>query len=294
VQANFAPCHRVILTGWRQQRQLALHEDFSIRLYLLEKIANLRWHDPRNASGTGNKGMAMTSDLMEMRQAARKSAKAANAQLYTPPGKTREKSRIAFLGGEIGRLLRQLDIAHAVIARHEERIEQLEALATTDELTGIANRRGFYNTFSVELARCERGLSSGGLIVMIDLDNFKSINDMHGHAAGDACLRLVAQTLADEIRPTDSAARLGGDEFVLLLAGADRNGAAARVQTIAWQLNHLSLVWEGKEISIGASIGMRDYATGATAESVLGAADLAMYATKKHQGGGKAAAAAHA
>lgn len=181
-------------------------------------------------------------------------------------------------------LLRQaeksLQAAQERIAAQEIRIRQLETLATTDELTGLANRRGFFDGFHKELDRARRGMSEGGLLILIDLDNFKAINDTYGHQAGDAALKLVAATLGAYIRVMDTAARLGGDEFVLLLANTDRNKAAARARDLVRKLNALSLVWMGVEIPVRASLGLREYKGGDTAERIFGDADTAMYENK--------------
>lgn len=173
-----------------------------------------------------------------------------------------------------------LDEAHRQLGTQRTRIEHLEAIATTDELTGIVNRRGFVEAFDRELDRTTRGLTKGGLLLMIDLDNFKLINDTYGHAAGDAALRLVAETLKGTIRRMDLAGRLGGDEFVLLFSNADVMAAVDRAQQLAMRLNSLSLRWKGEKIAVRASIGMRAYAAGDTVDGVLHGADSSMYAVK--------------
>ena len=184
-------------------------------------------------------------------------------------------------------LLRQanemIERAEEKLQKQEKRIGDLESLATTDELTGLQNRRGFYQTFIRELDRCERGQSKGGLLVLIDLDNFKHINDTYGHLAGDAALRLVARTLNDAIRLMDVTARLGGDEFVLLLSNTTKEEAAARGQELIRQLNNLSLAWYGNEIPVRASIGFRSYSEGDVAETVFNEADTELYANKRQR-----------
>jgi len=173
-----------------------------------------------------------------------------------------------------------LEEANRQISLQHGRIQHLEALATTDELTGLTNRRGFVDAFERELDRTTRGLTKGGLLLMIDLDNFKNINDAHGHAAGDAALRLVAETLHGAIRRMDLAGRLGGDEFVLLFSNADVMAAVDRAQHLAIRLNSLILRWKGERIPVRASIGMRPYAGGDSAEGVMQGADASMYAVK--------------
>lgn len=173
-----------------------------------------------------------------------------------------------------------LEDAHKHLANQRGRIELLESVATTDELTGLTNRRGFVEAFDRELDRTTRGLTKGGLLLMIDLDNFKLINDTYGHACGDAALRLVSETLKGTIRRMDVAGRLGGDEFVLLFSNADVMAAVDRAQQLAMRLNTLVLRWKGEKIDIRASIGMRAYAGGDTVDGVLHGADSSMYAVK--------------
>ena len=174
-----------------------------------------------------------------------------------------------------------LDEAETKIREQDTRIAFLEELATTDELTGLKNRRGFLDSFMRELDRCNRALSCGGLLVLIDLDNFKSVNDTYGHLAGDACLRLVGRTLDSEIRQMDVAARLGGDEFVLLLSNTTKAQAAKRAQELAWRLNNLSVAWYGEEIPVQASLGLRDYGANDTVKEIFNDADMKLYANKQ-------------
>ena len=172
---------------------------------------------------------------------------------------------------------------HAVkheLIQSQNRVHSLERIATTDELTGLVNRRGFMDAFEKEMDRTNRGQTNGGLLIMVDMDNFKSINDTYGHAAGDAALCLTAQTLSAHIRKMDVAARLGGDEFVLLFSNADRIGAVDRAQKLARKLNSLTLKWNGNRIPVRASLGIQDYAKGDSIETVFSKADSLMYQAK--------------
>lgn len=164
------------------------------------------------------------------------------------------------------------------LEQQKQRIALLEELATSDELTGLKNRRGFYDGFLREVECCERGISQGGLLVLIDLDHFKKVNDTYGHAAGDAVLKLVGRTLRNEIRKMDVAARMGGDEFILLMSNTTQ--AEARAQLIGWQLNNLSLAWYGDVIPVQASVGVRAFGAGELVETVLSDADSALYKMK--------------
>ncbi len=183
-----------------------------------------------------------------------------------------------------------IEHAEDVIFNQEKRIRELEKVATTDELTGMLNRRGFYDAFTGDIERCNRGLIKGGLLVLIDLDNFKNINDTYGHLAGDAALRLVGRTLKNEVRAMDAAARLGGDEFVLLLSHTTKGDAASRAQNIGWKLNNLSLAWYGEEIPVRASLGLKGFGPGDTAEIIFNAADEGLYEQKEIRKSGKASA----
>jgi diguanylate cyclase (GGDEF)-like protein len=101
-------------------------------------------------------------------------------------------------------------------ANHAEQRRALNELSRTDSLTECLNRRGFEEQFAIELARCRRDGGHLGLI-LLDLDDFKAVNDSHGHSAGDELLQWVVWTMRDVLRPVDAVGRLGGDEFGVLL-----------------------------------------------------------------------------
>lgn len=176
-----------------------------------------------------------------------------------------------------------LNDAEAKLQQQKSRISRLEELATTDELTGLANRRGFMTYFQKELDKTNRGLNRGGLLIMIDLDSFKSINDTYGHNAGDEALKLVSRHLIRAIRTMDVAARLGGDEFVLLLSHADKQCAYERAQSLALKLNSLILHFQGHAIPVRASIGVKSYTLGDDMRAVLDSADRTMYRAKSQR-----------
>jgi diguanylate cyclase (GGDEF)-like protein len=179
--------------------------------------------------------------------------------------------------------LNKLAFAHIRLQEQQARITLLEQLVYRDDLTGLLNKRAFDDVVNREFDRCRRGHSQGGLLVMIDLDNFKNINDTYGHGAGDACLKAVGRALLAGIRSMDAAARLGGDEFALLLSNADKSEAVNRIQEMAWQLNHLTFSWDGVDIPIRASVGVREFHGDENPADVLHAADASLYACKTHQ-----------
>ncbi|HET6807052.1 MAG TPA: GGDEF domain-containing protein [Frateuria sp.] len=162
----------------------------------------------------------------------------------------------------------------------EEQIGHAEHASRHDALTGLPNRRVFVHRLEHALRRARE---SGGRIAMlvIDLDDFKRINDTLGHAAGDVLLHFVAQRLQQAIRAGDTLARLGGDEFAAILPEvADRAAAEARAERLARAFD-ASTEFQGLRLSIGASIGLALYPDDGQDETRLyAAADRAMYASK--------------
>lgn len=197
-------------------------------------------------------------------------------------------------------LTQQLAEAQATIAEQRERIAHLESLTMTDELTGLLNRRGFYDHFRRELAAARRhgvpggvpggvpeGISGGapagtggGVVVMIDLDGFKGINDTHGHLAGDSYLRQVARLIAGAVRREDVVARIGGDEFAILLTGMDADAGAARARQLLELAAGWHLHWNGVELPIRFSQGIQAFGAGDQEDEVMRKADAHMYGNK--------------
>ncbi|MBN1614865.1 MAG: GGDEF domain-containing protein, partial [Deltaproteobacteria bacterium] len=162
---------------------------------------------------------------------------------------------------------------------------ELLRLATTDALTGIANRRSFDAYFERERKRMLREKTTLSLI-MCDIDFFKKYNDLYGHQAGDSCLRDVAQTLQGcAVRPGDFAARYGGEEFVVVLPGTPAEGAHHIAEQIRTAVRKLAIRHAASEIdsfvtlSLGVAQGSASQET--TAQAVLEAADAALYEAKR-------------
>jgi diguanylate cyclase (GGDEF)-like protein/PAS domain S-box-containing protein len=162
--------------------------------------------------------------------------------------------------------------------RYEER---LRYLADHDQLTELFNRRRFDQELKRELARAGR-YASHGAVLSIDIDNFKSINDAAGHAAGDVVLSEVAHVLREHVRPTDVVARLGGDEFAVLLTAVEPREARKVAEHLLGEIHGRRVMYGGKSFRITASIGVGAFESDdATAAEVLVNADLAMYAAKR-------------
>ena len=157
--------------------------------------------------------------------------------------------------------------------------ERLSWSATHDPLTDLVNRR----EFEARLADWLKARPAGQLasILVIDLDRFKAVNDLGGHAAGDRMLKEVAAIMQDAVRQGDTVARLGGDEFGILLMGCPTGFAAVVAEKILTQVRNHALVWNGESLSVGASIGALDIgANYLDVASVIAAADRACYAAK--------------
>ena len=167
----------------------------------------------------------------------------------------------------------------AINRRLAELLGDAERLARTDALTGLANARAFVERLRQELARAQRG-DTPLCLAYVDVDNFKRVNDAHGHAAGDELLRTVAQAIRETVRAGDVAARLGGDEFAVLFVGAREGAVGSAAQRLLARLTRIGELYPGLEL--GASIGMALYATAAaTAEEMIREADAAMYEAKR-------------
>lgn len=157
----------------------------------------------------------------------------------------------------------------------------LETQSIKDPLTGLYNRRFMDETLERELARSRRTHSCVS-IIMLDLDNFKSLNDMYGHAAGDTVLRAVAALLLRTLRANDIVCRFGGEELIVILPDCTLEGAASQAETIRASLETLSLLEVGQSLRVTASIGVASTdLCGYDGSFLLKAADSALYAAKR-------------
>lgn len=164
---------------------------------------------------------------------------------------------------------------------HELKAEKarVEALARTDFLTGLDNRRAFYEQGERVLRELGAGARQAAA-VMFDIDRFKAINDRHGHAGGDVAIRALAQLIGAQRREGDLAARLGGEEFVLLLADASPDAAFALAERIRAATEGLAVEHEGRRIAITTSVGVAAWTPGDSLDGWLARADAALYRAK--------------
>ena len=171
----------------------------------------------------------------------------------------------------------------------EGELRRLSSEVSTDQLTQIANRRGLLQAFDIECARLQRaegdvpdedkpaGLSIG----LLDIDNFKRLNDELGHSAGDEALKALAATVSKTLRPTDMVARYGGEEFVVLLPDTPVDEGQLILTRLQRSLTGGLFMHENKQIFVTFSAGVTAYCPGERIEDALQRADLALYQAKR-------------
>lgn len=278
----------------RQQERLLRRVAESLPVAILQLaadrsvvFANERY-DALLGCAEGDRLTALVTALRETDRAALEAALVAaldtgdDAELevpLSPPGT--EDPRICTVGivglgdreGAPGALLSLTDVTLQVRAR-----EELVLRATTDPLTGAANRASTLTALERALAASSDTFTA---VVFVDLDRFKPINDTYGHAAGDELLRLTAQRLAQLVRPDDVVGRLGGDEFLLVSSGhAGQATAEALGRRVRDALNGPAVLSRGT-VELRASIGVACGRAGWDADALVREADQAMYRSKQ-------------
>lgn len=158
---------------------------------------------------------------------------------------------------------------------------QLQRMARTDALTGVASRGSFQQALEQSIREAER--SQGHLVLVImDVDHFKAVNDRWGHDAGDHALRYLCNNLGQRLRVTDSLGRLGGEEFGLLLRSTDRAGAEPLVESLRVQLCSKPMAYGTQQIPLSATFGLAEWPSdGRTAEQLYRCADRRLYRGKE-------------
>jgi diguanylate cyclase (GGDEF)-like protein len=198
------------------------------------------------------------------------------------PAKTRSHSTATLLTAEVARLSAELEQSRA-------RIADLEARIDIDPLTGLTNRRGFERELKRAVAYVKR-YGTSAAVIFLDLDEFKPVNDRHGHGAGDAILKAVAAALVRHVRASDVVARIGGDEFVTLLWNLTGPAAEAKAAALEQAVYSTPVRWGASSVVVGASAGVALIGALDTPAELLARADAAMYARKRERTGRSASA----
>ncbi len=154
--------------------------------------------------------------------------------------------------------------------------------ALYDPLTGVHNRRCFQDRLAAETAAVQR--HGGALsLLMIDIDHFKRVNDGHGHLAGDAVLKRVAQGLQQQLRREDTLARFGGEEFVVIARSTTLEGAELLAERLRCWVEDEICLFDGQELRVTISVGVAQMAPASSGEQLVEAADAGLYRAK-HRG----------
>ncbi len=174
----------------------------------------------------------------------------------------------------------EIERLRAEVEALRRRAEAAEAAADHDVLTPALNRRGFVAAMKSAMAFCQRH-EVPAVLLYLDLDGFKGVNDRLGHAAGDAALVHVAEMMRANLRESDAVGRLGGDEFGLLMLNAGLEEGREKARRLAAALEETPFEWDGQSAGLGGSFGVRAFAAHADPEVWLAEADAAMWVRKK-------------
>jgi diguanylate cyclase len=166
------------------------------------------------------------------------------------------------------------------VQKLESELRRLSDEVSTDVLTQVANRRGLAQVFEAERARIDRGGPTFA-VGLIDIDNFKKLNDTLGHAAGDVALKSLAARVKEWLRPVDHIARFGGEEFVVMLTATPVAEAQQVLTRLQRQLSASLFMHDGREVFVTFSAGVTDYRPGEALELALERADEALYEAKR-------------
>jgi diguanylate cyclase (GGDEF)-like protein len=205
------------------------------------------------------------------------SARVRSGDFAARTGMEASREELSELGSALDRMAEQLQRRDA---RLSEALEKLRTLAVTDALTGLYNRRYFWEALKRELIAARRKPSVFS-VILVDLDHFKRVNDAYGHDAGDRVLQATANLLRGHIRGSDIAVRYGGEEFALLLPGTGAAVAEERAEQLRRELEALEIACNGGRIRITLSAGVAESGPSATNErEIMKRVDEALYAAK--------------
>ncbi len=177
---------------------------------------------------------------------------------------------------------REIDRLKAELAAARMQITELEARADIDPLLDILNRRGFERELARSLAYVKR-YGTDAVLLYIDLDDFKAVNDNHGHAAGDELLKAVTAALMSQVRASDVLGRLGGDEFAAVLWNMSVTHAASKARALEEIVAGAAVMRGAAKLAVGASTGLVALSPLDTPAQAIDAADRAMYVRKREK-----------
>ncbi len=181
---------------------------------------------------------------------------------------------------ELGSLRAEVEAAHEHIARLQHELDETSELVRHDPLTGVLNRKGLDEALDRELARARRS-GANLCVAMLDIDNFKALNDTYGHKTGDAALRHLSQVVAETLRPQDVVSRYGGEEFLILLPETDVKNGATTLERLQRELTKRFFLTDNRRLLITFSAGITLMRPDEDPYAAIDRADKAMYAAKR-------------
>ncbi|MEX0759546.1 MAG: GGDEF domain-containing protein [Tistlia sp.] len=184
----------------------------------------------------------------------------------------------------LGQLMSEVHRLREELEQAKKRVGFLEELSDQDPLVPVVNRRAFVRELSRFMAYSER-YGVPGSVLYFDVDGMKRVNDLHGHAVGDAVLKHVAEVLLRNLRSSDVVGRLGGDEFGVILMQAPIEYGEQKGAELAQAIMETPLDHRGSMIEIGISVGVHAFSSGEQVDDALHAADKKMYARKQASSG---------
>ncbi|MEQ1780582.1 MAG: GGDEF domain-containing protein [Hyphomonadaceae bacterium] len=176
-------------------------------------------------------------------------------------------------------LISEVDNLRLDVEQLKLSLAEAEASADHDSLAPVYNRRAFVREAQRVLASVKRHELEAS-VIYFDLNNFKAINDAHGHPAGDEVIRAIGEIFIRQTRQTDIVGRIGGDEFAVVLTHVGPEAAVTKAETLAAAIGSEKILYNGQPLYISAAYGLTHLVAGDTAERALARADEAMYADK--------------